>query len=394
MPFLPIFAFFCTTFGAFRCVYLCQTLNFANYLRKIYRHFSNYRQIIDIDLKLSVTLSHYRYRKCQGNYREKKYLLLTPTCESELRCATLKVLENREVKEEVGNEVGRSDRGWSFIQQHWKPNLINTATSPLSIFSPVYWLSPQLLCLAQPPLELSCKLPVTCAVNFRFKHFPPLLAAALVLCRETASVLSPATQHFELGCMQDMTQHWPDKQVWLTGKRTMCRQKGRKAGTKFHQEAWSVKPLLMRDNGCGLARWKSFGVCLAKKWHMTPAKCDRYRIGKMWLDQANCVDAIQNITHWEMRASSNFLISSKSFSNESGSFARAQLFLGSSGGASSTVDAIWARWVSAITYCSIATISQPPTIRISHQCCIMEQITGLRIYCYSSMDAKCRCVSN
>ena len=34
----------------------------------------------------------------------------------------------------------------------------------------------------------------------------------------------------------------------------------------------------------------------------------------------------------------------------------------------------------AITYCSIATISQPPTIRISHQCCIMEQITGLRIY--------------
>ena len=31
----------------------------------------------------------------------------------------------------------------------------------------------------------------------------------------------------------------------------------------------------------------------------------------------------------------------------------------------------------AITYCSIATISQPPTIRISHQCCIMEQITRL-----------------
>ena len=48
----------------------------------------------------------------------------------------------------------------------------------------------------------------------------------------------------------------------------------------------------------------------------------------------------------------------------------------------------------AITYCSIATISQPPTIRISHQCCIMEQITRLRIYCYSSMDAKCRCMSN
>ena len=38
----------------------------------------------------------------------------------------------------------------------------------------------------------------------------------------------------------------------------------------------------------------------------------------------------------------------------------------------------------AITYCSIATISQPPTIRISHQCCIMEQITRLRIYCHSS----------
>ena len=78
--------------------------------------FSNYRQIIDIDLKLSVTLSHYRYRKCQGNYREKKYLLLTPTCESELRCATLKVLQNRKVKEEVGNEVGRSDREalWEF----------------------------------------------------------------------------------------------------------------------------------------------------------------------------------------------------------------------------------------------------------------------------------------
>ena len=48
----------------------------------------------------------------------------------------------------------------------------------------------------------------------------------------------------------------------------------------------------------------------------------------------------------------------------------------------------------AITYCSIATISQPPTIRISHQCCIMEQITGLRIYCYSSEDAKCGCMSN
>ena len=38
----------------------------------------------------------------------------------------------------------------------------------------------------------------------------------------------------------------------------------------------------------------------------------------------------------------------------------------------------------AITYCSIATISQPPTIRISHQCCIMEQITRLRIYRHSS----------
>ena len=47
----------------------------------------------------------------------------------------------------------------------------------------------------------------------------------------------------------------------------------------------------------------------------------------------------------------------------------------------------------AITYCSIATISQPPTIRISHQCCIMEQITGLRIYHYSTMDAKQRCLA-
>ena len=56
--------------------------------------------------------------------------------------------------------------------------------------------------------------------------------------------------------------------------------------------------------------------------------------------------------------------------------------------------AIRACWASAITYCSIATISQPPTIRISHQCCIMEQITGLRIYCYSSEDAKCGCMSN
>ena len=40
----------------------------------------------------------------------------------------------------------------------------------------------------------------------------------------------------------------------------------------------------------------------------------------------------------------------------------------------------------AITYCSIATISQPPTIRISHQCCIMEQITRLRIYRHLSTD--------
>ena len=42
-------------------------------------------------------------------------------------------------------------------------------------------------------------------------------------------------------------------------------------------------------------------------------------------------------------------------------------------------------WVcGTIAYCSIATISQPPTIRISHQCCIMEQIMRLRIYCHSS----------
>ena len=34
----------------------------------------------------------------------------------------------------------------------------------------------------------------------------------------------------------------------------------------------------------------------------------------------------------------------------------------------------------AITYCSIATISQPPTIRISHRCFIMEQITRLDYY--------------
>ena len=48
----------------------------------------------------------------------------------------------------------------------------------------------------------------------------------------------------------------------------------------------------------------------------------------------------------------------------------------------------------AITYCSIATISQPPTIRISHQCCIMEQITRLRIYRHSSTTGKIAQIQN
>ena len=149
---------------------------------------------------------------------------------------------------------------------------------------------------------------------------------------------------------------------------------------------------------------------------MTPlAKCDRCRtIGKNVIRSSKlCWRNVHKNTHLhvfpfsEMRALSNFLTDQiiqhptnlqiikcqwkkrqKQLSNEnmkmvllsqsSCFFCRLHFYLGSCGAAaSSIVDVISARWASAITYCSIATISQPTTIRISHQCCIMEQITGL-----------------
>ena len=118
----------------------------------------------------------------------------------------------------------------------------------------------------------SCKLPVTCVVNFRFLSISP--PGSRVQGAEGPQARRFVTCHPKAlnSRLQDMTQHCPDKQVWLTGKRTMCRQRGRNAGTKCRRKASTIKPLLMRDNGCGLALWKSFGLLPAQEVTHDPSK--------------------------------------------------------------------------------------------------------------------------
>ena len=171
---------------------------------------------------------------------------------------------------------------------------------------------------AQPLLELTCKLPATCAVNFRFKHFPPGWRPPWWLCRERA-VLSPATLCLPTLWTRLHARHDPalaGQAGVIDWKKDDVSSKGTKCWNEVSSGRVRIKPPLMRDNGGDLALCGShlvFACPRSDTWPQQSVIAIGPGLGKMWLDPANsfdtrCKKLICVGSLWEMRALSPLLI--------------------------------------------------------------------------------------